>query len=130
VVEWVQSKPWDGVSRVQDLYDTVQAKDEWVEPDTKQLKETLIKRWMISAIAAAFSPNGVSAEGMLVFQGSQSLGKTSWLKSLTPPGLELTKDGMLLRPDDKDSVKQVNSFWIVELGELDSTFRRSDLAQL
>lgn len=130
VVEWVQSKPWDGVSRVQDLYDTVQAKDEWVEPDTKQLKETLIKRWMISAIAAAFSPNGVSAEGMLVFQGSQSLGKTSWLKSLTPPELELAKDGMLLRPDDKDSVKQVNSFWIVELGELDSTFRRSDLAQL
>lgn len=130
VVEWVQSKPWDGVSRVQDLYDTVKAKDEWVDPHIKNLKETLIKRWMISAIAAAFSPNGVSAEGMLVFQGPQSLGKTSWLKSLTPPELELAKDGMLLRTDDKDSVKQVNSFWIVELGELDSTFRRSDLAQL
>ncbi len=130
VVEWVGSRPWDGVSRVQSLCDTVSAKEEWVEPHIKTLKETLIKRWMISAIAAAFSPNGVSAEGMLVFQGSQSLGKTSWLKSLTPAELGLTKDGMLLRPDDKDSVKQVNSFWIVELGELDSTFRRSDLAQL
>lgn len=129
-VRWVESVPWDGVSRTQDFFDTVQAKDEWVFPEVKKLKETLIKRWMISAIAAAFSPNGVSAEGMLVFQGSQSLGKTSWLKSLTPPELELAKDGMLLRPDDKDSVKQVNSFWLVELGELDSTFRRSDLAQL
>ena len=37
---------------------------------------------------------------------------------------------MLLRPDDKDSVKQVCSFWLVELGELDATFRKSDIAAL
>src|SRR5690606_39387898 len=70
------------------------------------------------------------AEGVLVFQGPQNLGKTSWLKSLAPRELRLIKDGMMLRPDDKDSVKQVCSFWLVELGELDSTFRRADIAQL
>lgn len=37
---------------------------------------------------------------------------------------------MLLKPDDKDSVKQATSYWLVELGELDSTFRRADIAQL
>jgi len=108
----------------------VVARDEWVEPNIKELKELLIKRWMVSAIALAFSATPESAEGVLVFQGPQSLGKTSWLKSLVPRELGLVKDGMILRPEDKDSVKQVCSFWLVELGELDSTFRRADIAQL
>ena len=124
VVNWVSSKPWDGVSRLQLLLDTVT-----VDGDGK-LKDALIKRWMLSAIAGAYSAKGVSAHGVLVMQGAQNLGKTSWFKSLVPDELGLTKDGMLLRPDDKDSVKQVVSHWLVELGELDATFRKSDIAAL
>jgi putative DNA primase/helicase len=85
---------------------------------------------MISAIAGAFNHNGVSAHGVLTFQGEQYVGKTKWFKSLVPEHLNLTKDGVILRPDDRDSVKQAVSFWLVELGELDSTFRKSDVAQL
>lgn len=124
VVNWISAKPWDGVPRLVDLMNTVS-----VEGDGK-LKDILIKRWMLSAIAGAYSPKGVSAHGVLVMQGAQNLGKTSWFKSLVPEGLGLTKDGMLLRPDDKDSVKQVVSHWLVELGELDATFRKSDIAAL
>lgn len=123
VADWITSKPWDGTSRLQALYDTIASTDD-------KLKETLLKRWLISAVAAAFNPNGVSAHGVLVLQGEQYLGKTKWFKSLVPEDLGLVKDGMLLRPDDKDSVKQVCSFWLVELGELDATFRKSDIAQL
>lgn len=36
----------------------------------------------------------------------------------------------MLRPDVRDSVKQAVSYWLVELGELDATFRKSDIAQL
>lgn len=89
-----------------------------------------MKRWMISAIAAAFQPEGVSAHGVLVLQGNQYLGKTKWFKSLVPSGLRLAQDGMMLRPEDRDSVKQACSFWLVELGELDATFRKSDIAAL
>lgn len=123
VVNWITSKPWDGESRLQDLFDTIQADDE-------ELKCILIKRWMISAVAAAFRPDGVSAHGVLTLQGDQYLGKTKWFKSLVPEELGLLKDGMLLQPHDKDSVKQVCSFWLVELGELDATFRKSDIAAL
>lgn len=128
VRSWVMSKAWDGVDRAQALFDTVQGaqKDE----RSVWLKEQLIKRWSISAIAGAFQPNGVSAGGVLVFQGAQYLGKTKWFKTLVPQDMNLIKDGMLLRPDDKDSVKQITSFWMVELGELDSTFRRADIAAL
>lgn len=130
VAQWITSKPWDGQSRLAHLFATVTARNELNNPDTKNLKETLIKRWMLSAVAAAFSPTGVSAHGVLVFQGDQYLGKTKWFKSLVPADLGLLKDGMLLRPDDKDSVKQICSYWLVELGELDSTFRKSDIAAL
>jgi hypothetical protein len=129
VAEWVNSKPWDGVPRVQELYDTVKGTQDH-DARKRAFKETLIRRWCISAIAAAFSPNGISAAGVLTFQGAQYLGKTKWFKQLVPADLGVLKDGMILRPDDKDSVKQCVSFWMVELGELDATFRKSDIAAL
>jgi hypothetical protein len=124
VANWIQSKPWDGQSRLQDLYDTVASHGD------KALKNTIMRRWLISAVAAAFNPNGVSAHGVLVFQGAQYMGKTAWFKRLVPKDLGVVQDGMMLRPDDRDSVKQVVSHWLVELGELDATFRKSDIAQL
>lgn len=123
VVNWVTSRPWDGQSRFQDLCDTIQAEDE-------QLKCTLLRRWLISAVAAAFNPEGVSAHGVLVLQGDQYLGKTKWFKTLVPAELDVLADGHLLRVDDKDNVRQACSNWLVELGELDASFRKSDIAAL
>lgn len=128
VVEWVSSREWDGVDRLTALCDTVTA------TTPKELKRTLIKRWLISAIAAAFSPNGVSAQGVLVFQGTQNIGKTTWLERLVPKDINrkyrMVQTGVLLRPDDKDSVKQACSSWLVELGEIDGITRKADEAQL
>ena len=123
VIQWITSKPWDGVTRLQELYSTIQSEDE-------PLKETLLKRWMLSAVAAVVEPEGVSAHGVLVLQGSQYLGKTKWFKSLVPDHLDVVQDGHLLRVDDKDNVRQACSNWLVELGELDATFRKSDIAAL
>lgn len=123
VAQWITSRPWDGQSRLQDLYDTIQAEDE-------ELKCVLLRRWLLSAVAAVFQPQGVSAHGVLVLQGDQYLGKTKWFKTLVPADLGVIQDGLMLRPDDRDSVKQVVSYWLVELGELDATFRKSDIAQL
>jgi hypothetical protein len=125
VANWITSQPWDGQSRLQDFYDTVAAEGD------ENLKNTILRRWLISAVAAAFNPEGVSAHGVLVFQGAQYMGKTAWFKRLVPPELRhVLQDGMMLRADDRDSVKQIVSHWIVELGELDATFRKSDIAQL
>lgn len=123
VTTWILSKPWDGVSRLAEFYETIQAKN-------KPLRDIILQRWMLSAIAAAFNPNGVSAHGVLVFQGVQYMGKTSWFKRLAPSSMDVIKDGFILRLDDKDSVYQCVSHWMVELGELEATFRKSDIAQL
>ncbi len=39
-------------------------------------------------------------------------------------------EGATLNPSDKDSVKRAVSHWIVELGEIESTFKKSDIDQL
>lgn len=133
VANWITARPWDGVSRLAEFISTVTAEGE-DDPRRRasvlNVKATLITRWMISAVAAAFEPNGVSAHGVLVLQGQQYLGKTAWFKSLAPKSLGVIQDGLSLRPDDRDSVKQVVSYWMVELGELDATFRKSDIAAL
>jgi hypothetical protein len=129
VITWIQSRKWDGKPRLQSLCDTITARGQATE-SVKWMKETLIKRWMVAAVAAAYLPDGISAPGVLTLQGPQYLGKTKWFKTLVPQSLDLIQDGMILKPDDKDSVKQCTSYWLVELGELDSTFRKSDIAQL
>lgn len=130
VATWVNSKPWDGVHRLTEFYDTIAPTEPRKLPDGTPFHHALIRRWMISAMAAAFEPNGVAAGGVLVLQGEQNLGKTKWFKSLAPEELDILQDGLQLRPDDRDSVKQAVSYWLVELGELDATFKKSDIAAL
>lgn len=130
VADWITSKPWDGRDRVTDLVNTVHAAGEVAFPKVAEMKRALIVRWMISAVAAVFRPTGVSAHGVLVFQGDQYIGKTKWFKTLVPAELGVLQDGVILRPEDRDSVKQCVSNWLVELGELDATFRKSDIAAL
>jgi hypothetical protein len=127
VVEWVNSREWDGVSRLNDLYATITENKDLC---SRELKETVVLRWMVGAIAAAFSPVGVMVRGVLVFQGEQYTGKTRWIEALAPKELDLIKTGRSLVVHDKDSVKQILSSWISELGELDATFKKSDIAAL
>lgn len=122
VTTWIESAPWDGESRLQDLYDTIASQT--------PMKNSLMRKWLLSAAAAVYEPNGISAHGVLVFRGNQYIGKTKWFKNLAPQELNVLKDGAIIRPDDKDSVFQIVSKWLVELGELDATFRKSDIAQL
>lgn len=124
VLEWITSKPWDGVSRLQDFYNTIESPEQ-------EAKELLIRRWLITAVCMAMG-EGVDSAGCLVLQGGQDMGKTWWTKKLVP---EAVRKGFIrtdasVDPHDKDSVSQVIAYWIVELGEIDATFKRADLQAL
>jgi putative DNA primase/helicase len=67
---------------------------------------------------------------VLVLQGKQNIGKTSWIRSLDPVSCAAVREGAILDPANKDDVISVSRYWIVELGELDGTFRKSDIARL
>ena len=128
VADWILSKAWDGQDRLSALLDTLELKADY----PADLRDMLVTRWLISAVAAGLKPIGFKARGVLTFQGAQSIGKTSWLESLVPDlalRKQLIKTDHLLDPTNKDTVLAAISHWLVELGELDSTFKK-DVARL
>ena len=128
VADWITSKPWDGVDRLPYIYDTVTASDDF----PKHFKTILLYRWLLSTVAAALKPSGFKARGVLTFQGPQGIGKTSWLMSLVN---DLLLREMVVKVDhhldggNKDSVLGAVCHWLVEIGELDSSFKK-DISRL
>lgn len=128
VASWIESKAWDGVDRLPEIYATLITREGYPEA----LKEKLIYRWLLSAVAAAFKPSGFKARGVLTLQGAQGIGKTTWLTSLIPDvGLReaVLKLDHHLDGSNKDSILGAICHWIVEIGELDSSFKK-DIARL
>jgi putative DNA primase/helicase len=124
VKDWILSRLWDGVDRLQALCDTVVTKPDY--PD--DMKEMLITKWLLSCVAAAFhNDESFAARGVLTLAGPQYIGKTRWISSLAPH--EWVICGRSLDTGDKDSVRTSISHWICELGELESTLRR-DMGRL
>ncbi len=121
VRDWILTRPWDGVDRLQPLFDTIQAQAGF--PD--DMKELLLGKWLLSAVAAACHDPRTEpfmARGVLTLVGPQYIGKTRWLESLAP--VPWVKGGHNLDPANKDSVRTAISHWIVELGELESSFKK------
>ena len=75
-----------------------------------------------------FGSKGFCSENVLVFKGEQGAGKTRFVVSLAPN--DYIKTGLQISPNNKDSVLEGTSAWIVEIGELDATTRKNDHAQL
>ena len=126
VQTWVESSAWDGVSRLARFYATVDCGGQM----DQGLKELLMRKWLIQAIGAAFEPDGIAAQGILTFSGPQNIGKTTWFKRLAPEELNLVYTGHTLDVRSKDSQLIALKYWIVELGEIDATFRKSDVSAL
>lgn len=126
VMTWITSQPWDGVSRLENFYATVVE----AEDTPAEMKKLLMRKWLVQAVAAAASPDGIAAQGILTFTGEQNIGKTTWFRRLAPVELDLVKTGLTLDLKSKDSILTALRYWVVELGEVDATFRKSDISAL
>lgn len=122
IKDCLEQKPWDGTPRLDRFIATLRT----AEPD---LSYQLIKTWMCSGIAAIYLPDGIACQGVLVLQGAQNIGKTTWIKNLDPINCNAVLEGKSFDSINKDDLMAVLSYWIVEFGELDSTFKR-DIARL
>lgn len=123
VLNWIRSTPWDGSDRINLIVNTLTTKPGFQD----DLKHALIYKWLLSCVAAVAKNNDFHCRGVLTLQGPQGCGKTSWIKALiNDPRLqaEWIKTDHLLDPSSKDSVITALSHWIVEIGELDSTFNK------
>lgn len=126
--DWIESRPWDGQDRLPAFCATIHAVSDY----PAGLKEQLMTRWLLSAAAAATFGGEFRTRGVLTLQGEQGVGKTSWIRNLLPAGplqSHYVKVDHHLDGGNKDSIIGAISHFIVEIGELDSSFRK-DIARL
>ena len=133
VLDWVQSEAWDGTDRFKQMCQTIH-----VRPSYEAIKPVVMKIWFLQCIAALdageHSPREDALpkyEYILVFQGLGGANKTDWISGLLPRKLrDYIKTSHHLAVGNKDSEKEAISYLITELGELDSTFRKSDISRM
>lgn len=133
VADWIRSRPWDGVDRFEALLASLTIHPAFIS--RMPLTRRMLRAWLVTAAKAAMLPaasrEGVAAQGVLVLQGAQGCGKSRWVESLVPPDKRAwVKLGCILDPSNRDSLQAATKSWIVEIGELDGTFRRADIAAL
>lgn len=100
------------------------------------LDNTLLTRWLISAVARAVKP-GCKADSALVLKGEQGIGKTAFFQTLATIPNPLSRDqeltsyfGTLLPRKTVETQQEIQQLWIAEMGEVESTFRAKDISEL
>ncbi|HSV85299.1 MAG TPA: VapE domain-containing protein [Levilinea sp.] len=114
VKDYLKSLRWDGgehIARVASYF-----------TDRDNMFYFFFRRWAIGAIAKVFN---AAQNPMLVLDGAQDAGKSFFVRWLASglPGMHIEGP---IRPDNKDDLTNLISFWIWEVAELGSTTRRSD----
>jgi predicted P-loop ATPase len=108
---------WDGASRldaISEAYLGVEATD---------LSRTMLRRWLISAVARAFQP-GCQVDNVLVLVGAQGIRKSSFFRVLASDQW-FADSAMSI--GDKDSYLKLHSAWVYEWAELEAMQRARDV---
>lgn len=121
VIELIAEDEWDKKDRLSEIFNMLNLKE--------NLYKTLVKKWAIQTIALLFNSNtnSVSAEGVLVLQGEQGIGKTQFFRHLAIYE-SFFKGGATLDMGNKDCLMSATKVWICELGEIDSTTKKEQSA--
>jgi len=123
--DWITSEAWDGVCRMGNLVATV--------PTNSPNLAVYLRHWLIQAVEAVRGWEDDierSLPHVLVFVGGQGMGKGRWLRHLAPGFVKADAELHLAGVSAKDHQLEVLRSPIAELGEIDSTFRKSDISSL
>lgn len=123
VKEYLSSVPWDKKDRFPEIYNVLGVSDE--------LEQALIKKWFFQCAGMAFNTidRPFQAEGVLVLQGAEGIGKTRFFQKMAVNPLWFSSLDKELTTKNKDILIQMLSVWIAEIGEIDRTFKanKSDI---
>lgn len=128
IEEWILSAEWDGTDRIGQLAATI--------PTDDPLWDVYLRKWLIQAIEAwAGWHDGTEQKAqVLVIVGEQGKRKTTWISRLAPPIPLACVTGESVHMDyqsaARDTMARVLQHGMVELGELETTFKRSDSGAL
>lgn len=118
VLDMLHTTAWDRVRRFPKLLDILRI-------DPGSFYALLFRKWLIQCIALAHNNANYqeAAEGVLVIQGPQGIGKTTLFRKLAVRS-DWLAEGVTLDMKNKDYIIQAVGVWIAELGELESTLKK------
>lgn len=113
----IEPVEWDGVSRLPEVFAILGISGD-------ELSETLVKKWLIQCVSLLYNNVGspFGADGVLVLVGRQGIGKTLFFRRLAVES-GLFGEGKCVNFGDKDSLISTTSYWLTELGEIESTLK-------
>lgn len=124
LLDEIRATKWDGIDRLEEMYNILQIDED------DALSRTAIRKCLMQALAmlqndfskADSHEHCYQSDFVLVLQGGQGIGKTSFLRHLVPRAYWGEIEGF--NPQNKDNVIESLSKWICELGEIGKTTRR------
>lgn len=117
---------WDGVDRLPDFYNTLTVDDMYIE--TRNL---YLQKWLQQMLYLSLHDGKRKIpRNLLILQGNQGCGKSTWVKSLLPEHLsKYVGEGLHLNTSDSMSVLSCIKKLFVELSELEQSFKKTDINQ-
>lgn len=119
VRDYLATLTWDGVLRLSTLAARALGA-------TDRLSATMLRAWMVSAVARAFKP-GSKADVALVLVGSQGARKSSFFRELVGDRWFCDSPVWL---GNKDAYLTIRQGWVCELAEIDGLTSRKEASDL
>lgn len=107
IKDYLESLEWDGVERCETLF------IDWLDAEDTRFVREAASLFTHAAIARTYRP-GCKFDHMVVIDGKQGLGKSSFLNLLG----KSVWHGELSTLDEKQAVESMTGSWIVEMAEL------------
>jgi hypothetical protein len=109
IAQYLEPLTWDEVPRIDTLL------IDHAGADDNEYVRAITRKTLVAAVARALNP-GCKFDCMLILEGEQSIGKSSFIAALVPDN-EWFSDTEL-NIGHKDAYQQLGGIWIQELGEM------------
>ena len=92
--------------------------------DQDEFAITLVRKWLVAMVSRVLQP-GIKFDHVLTLIGGKGLGKTTFFTRITGAEYFTSHTGSL---KDKDTLMKFHKRIVVELGEIEAVFRKTDIA--
>lgn len=129
VKDFLNSLTWDGAHYIEHLaacfYHSMPV-IEYSDGHAGDAAQVYLSRFLVGAVGKALDGD---QNMMLVLSGPHGIGKSEFAKWLCSPLPDYFNEGGV-NPDDRDCTRRLMSTFLWEVGELDATTRKADVAAL
>ena len=113
--------PWDGVSRVENLF------IDYLKADDTEYIRAVTRKTFAAAVARIYVP-GIKYDCVTVLDGDQGIGKSTIVKDLVTQ--EYYSETLSLTDmNDKSGAEKLQGFWVIEIAEL-AGMKKADIEKV